>query len=451
MAPPHIAARTRVSARAASATVTLCCILAGVLAPALRASASDAPVELGRLPEVPVWLVSAPRHDGSLAAAALTVDGTMWWLSEGAATRLRTGLGGEQAEACDGAIIAVDVLSRLQRFAGAPGSPVAAGAGPPVSLHHRPHCLDAVGEEAGLRPGSFAIVGEGGDVMLLERDLRMTARAADVQALPDVELGHVDLGGDAGAALVVLAEPTQRYRNGVLGDEVEAGAVVLLAIPSLRELARWAPERPAVIEDRRATPWRHGGAVGLHLTVSDDRGGARLVTLAWDGRDLVRAATGPAMGPSGWMHVLVAIEGRVYAQHRPHDGGPVVRYDIVAIVSEATEGGARHQGPTGPRFVGSDLDVTSHVIGERNLDRAAMVRTLAAGIDLLALARPDGRAVVWVRCDANGCREMHETSLAAAVVTNLVPFGPADAPTGLLAGDAAGSVWWLPVPRALGR
>ena len=448
MAAPFTTPHARVRAGPGMRSLALLCLVLSVAAPT-PAAASDDPVELGRLSEVPVWLLDAGTHAGAPAAAVLTADGTMWWVAGGATVRLQHGLGGEQAEACDGAIFAVGGLGRLQRFARAPGLPVAALTGPAVSLLHRPVCLDDLKDRTGLASGSIAVVDERGDLLLLERDARVRARTEGVRALPDAELVLIDLGGDVGPAVAVLADPTQRYRHGVLGDEVEAGSVVLVAIPSMRVVARWAPTHPAVIEERRATPWRVGGAVGLHVTVSDDRRGARLVTLAWDETELRPIAEGHAVGRARWLHVIAAVDARAYVQHRPHLRGPLVRYEFGAIVAT----GARDDGSPlpAPPSTASSLDVSSHVIGERNLDRAAWLRTEATGVDDLALPGGDGRSVAWVRCDASACLVLAETALAARLVTNLVPIGRAGAPTGLLLGDASGTVWWLPTPMALER
>jgi hypothetical protein len=444
--PPSRPADTTVR----EALLTLATLWLAILALALPSSAhtSDEARVLGHLNEVPVWILSAGRDHGGPQAAVLTVGGTMWWVAEGGRVRLHGGLGGEQAEACGGAILAVDVLGRLQRFAQAPSQPIATLTGPPVSLHHRPVCLDALHPDGGLPAGAFVVVGADGDVLLLERDARERGRAAGVRALPDAEPRILDLGGATGPVVAVLADPTQRYRHGVLGDEVEAASVVLLSIPSLREVARWSPPLPQVIEERRTTPWRSGDTAGVHVVVSDDRTGARLVTLEWDGSDLVRVAEGAPMGPSRWLHVLAAVGTRVYVQHRPHLRGPIVRYDVGASVGGA---GAVGAAPGDPSRIESTLDVSSHVIGERNLDRALWIGSPATGVDLLALPRGDARSVSWLRCDARACRVVHETTLPAPLVTNLAIVGPAGAPEGLLAGGADGSVWWIPLPRALGR
>jgi hypothetical protein len=448
MPAPSATPPARARAGPGMRSLALLCLVLSALAPT-PAAASDAPVELGRLSEVPVWLLDAGAHAGEPAAAVLTADGTMWWLAGGATVRLQHGLGGEQAESCDGAIFAVGGLGRLQRFARTPGLPVAALTGPAVSLLHRPVCLDDLQDLTGLASGSIAVIADDGDLLLLERDARVRARAEGVRALPDAELVLLDLGGDVGPAVAVLADPTQRYRHGVLGDEVEAGSVVLVAIPSMQVVARWAPTHPAVIEERRATAWRVHDAVGLHLTVSDDRRGARLVTLAWDGAELRPIAEAPAVGRARWLHVLAAIDARAYVQHRPHLRGPLVRYEFGAIIAT----GERDDGSPipAPPWTASSLDVSSHVIGERNLDRAAWLGAPATGIDLLALPGSGDRSVAWVRCDATACRVLAETPLTARLVTNLVPVGRAGAPTGLLVGDAAGTVWWLPMPSALGR
>lgn len=464
--PPHRSRPTRSRPRAPKHLLTSVLLLvtsvaaanAHALAPAhgptARAERADEAVLLGRIPGLPLWLLDAAvANAGVRAAAVLAIDGTVWWVSEGRTVRLATGMRAEQATSCGGALFAVDGLARLRRFARAPGDPIALDSGPEVSLLHRPACLDALprgSDREGLSHGAVAVVAPFGDVVILERDLRVRSAALGVRALPDAEPTVVDLGGGA-VALAVLTEPTLRYRHGVLGDEVEAGAVVLLALPSLEVLGRWAPPAPAVIEERRSVAWAAHGEAGIHLTVSDDVGGARIVTLAWRAGALVRVAEGPDLGgASRWLHVIAAVDDRVYAQHRPHVRGPLVRYDL----SVTPQDSARADAATGvlePSVVATDLDVVSHVVGERNLDRALWLRTLAPGVDALALPYGDGGGVRWIRCDAFTCRTVHSTAIGGPLATNLALVGPSGAPEGLLAADVDGSVWWLPIPAAWER
>jgi hypothetical protein len=443
--------------------VALLAVLLVGLGEATLVRAESAATALGHVRSDPLWIVALPGVMGSRAAGVLGADGTLWHVIEGTpAAALTTSLASEQVEVCGDAVLAVERSGRLVRV---PVGPEANGVtlrGPAASLLHRPLCLpfdDGALRAAGLAGGA-AMIGPQGDVVLVDDRLAERARAEGVRAMPDGEFTLVDLGA-AGSALALLAAPTQRYRHGVLGDEVEAGAVVLLALPSLAELGRWTAERSDVIEERRVTAWRSSDRAGLHLTISNAQVGARVLTLSWHDPGFASAmpeplaleplaleplaleplARGHALGRGGrWLHVIAAIDERLYVLHTPHTRGPLVRYELASPqLAPGGMGGYR-------LVVSTDLGGTSHVLGERNLDRAALVAVADhdGAPDRLALTRWDLRAVVWVACTSSGCRSEGETLLPARLATNLAVVSGGSA---LLVADVDGGVWWIPVPE----
>jgi hypothetical protein len=444
--------------RARLAVALLASLLVGFGEAPLGRAESEA-TSLGRVGSEPLWIASLPSATGPRAAGVLGADGTLWRVVEGSPPApLASGLASEQVEVCGDGVLAVERSGRLLRV---PLGPEASGVtlrGPVASLLHRPLCLpgDDALRAAGLAGGA-ATIGPQGDVVLVDARLAVRARADGVRAMPDAEFTLVDLGA-GGIALALLAAPTQRYRHGVLGDEVEAGAVVLLALPSLAELGRWSAEGDDVIEERRATAWRSSDRGGLHLTVSNAQVGARVVTLslgepgpamleplaleplALEPLVLEPLARGPALGRGGrWLHVIAAVDERLYALHTPHTMGPLVRYELTSLPLAETA-------TPGYRLVASpDLGATSHVLGERNLDRATLVAAADDGSpDRLALTRHDLRAVVWVACTSSGCLPEGETVLPARLATNLAVVSGGAA---VLVADVDGGVWWIPVPE----
>jgi hypothetical protein len=456
--------------------VALLAVLLVGLGEATLVRAESAATALGHVRSDPLWIVALPSVMGSRAAGVLGADGTLWHVIEGTpAAALTMSLASEQVEVCGDAVLAVERSGRLVRV---PVGPEANGVtlrGPAASLLHRPLCLpidDGALRAAGLAGGA-AMIGPQGDVVLVDDRLAERARAEGVRAMPDGEFALVDLGA-SGSALALLAAPTQRYRHGVLGDEVEAGAVVLLALPSLAELGRWTAERSDVIEERRVTAWRSSDRAGLHLTISNAQVGARVLTLSWhdpgsaswhdpgsasampeplaieplaheplalEPLALEPLARGHALGRGGrWLHVIAAIDERLYVLHTPHTRGPLVRYELASPqLAPGGMGGYR-------LVVSTDLGGTSHVLGERNLDRAALVAVEDddGAPDRLALTRGDLRAVVWVACTSSGCRSEGETLLPARLATNLAVVSGGSA---LLVADVDGGVWWIPVPE----
>ena len=392
------------------------------------------PVVLGSVPGWPLW-VEAGR-DGS--ASVLSADGTLLWVSArapDAPLRIASGLVGEQLAACGPALLVVDERGALRRLPRAPELPIASIAGPDASRYHRPVCTTD-GDVLALDPL--------GHVLLLSRELELQARAA-VAALPDAELVLVDL--DDGPAVAVLSQPTQRYRHGTLGDEVEAGALTLLRLPDLQRLATWQPAWPAVIEERRPTPWRAQGVTGLYVTVSDDEVGARLVSLVWDGETLSPLAEGAPLGASQrWLHLIGVGDDRAYGVHDPRDDGTFVRYRLPA----GAVGLARTLGePLALHAATYPLELESHLDGERLLDRALALGPLEDGGDLLLAPHRDQRTLAWLRCDERTCEQLEQVHLPARLATNLSPGPPQGRATSVVLADRAGTVWSLPLPLPL--
>jgi hypothetical protein len=404
---------------------------------------ASAALALGRVDTWPLWL-EAGR---GLGVTLLGADGNLVWIDGAtpgeAPVRIARGLAGEQFTACGAAVLVVDDRGALRRFPLAPHMPVVSSIGPTVSRLHKPACAP---------DGSVLALDPRGAVLLLSRELELRSRA-ELAALPDAEL--VVVAWEDLTALAVLTEPTQRYRHGALGDEVEAGALTLLRLPDLEPVAIWRPAGAAVIEARRPTPWRTETAAGLHVTVSDDTDGARLVSLLWDGSALRPLAAGDPLGASQrWLHLIGARGAVIYALHEPREGGPLVRYQVPVTVPEAERppaADARVPAEPPPRLAAAafELGLESHVDGERLLDRAALVGTLPDGGDVLLVPRRGQQTLVWLRCDAAGCRELAVHTLPAALATNLATSPSVGHPQAVVLADADGTVWRLPLPPSL--
>ncbi len=447
---PRLPTAPRSLARSARRTLTGLLVLAltvvstaqddGVAAPDQpSARASGALVSLGQVPAWPLWVESGR---GS-AVTVLAADGTLWFLDGSAigngAVRLARALAGEQATACGPALLIVDERGALRRLPRAPDLPVVSAIGPTVSRFHKPAC----GPDGGV-----LALDPNGALLSLTRELERRSRAP-VAALPDAELVVLDLGGGV-SAVAVLTEPTQRYRHGALGDEVEAGAVVVLRLPDLEPVARWAPVPPAVIEARRPTPWREVDESGLYVTVSDDASGARLVRLAWREDGLHAVASGAPLGASQrWLHLIGATESAAYAMHDPRDGGPLARYVAAARDEPAPLDGALGERVAVLAATTFELGLRSHVDGERLLDRAVLVGRLEDGADLLLVPSVDQRELVWLRCDDASCDGVGSVTLPAPLATNVTLAPSAHAPEAAVLADRSGGVWRLPVPLPL--
>lgn len=411
---------------------------------AVSAQASAALASLGQVPAWPLWVESGR----GTAVTVLAADGTLWYVDGSAAgqgaVRLARGLAGEQATACGPALLIVDERGALRRLPRAPDLPVVSAIGPPVSRFHKPAC-GADGGVLALDPN--------GALLSLTRELEPLALAR-VAALPDAELVVLDLGvldlGDGVSAVAVLTEPTQRYRHGALGDEVEAASVTVLRLPDLEPLGTWAPAPPAVIEARRPTPWRRGDEAGLYVTVSDDRDGARVVRLVLDESGLQAVASGAPLGASQrWLHLIGATGGTAYAMHDPHDGGPLARYADAAGSEPGPFDGSLHARTTVLVATTFAVGLQSHVDGERLLDRAVLVGALEDGADLLLVPSADQHALVWLRCDDASCAVVATVPLPSPLATNVTLAPSGLTPEAAVLADRSGGVWWLPLPLPL--
>lgn len=412
-------------------TAVTAALVAGVLATAASAATAahaQAAVSADEAPHATIeaWPLWVEAGRGS-SASVLAADGSLWWVGGGdadGAVRLLRNAVGEQLTPCGPALLVVDDRGRLRRVPRAPDLPVISAVGPQVSRYHKPACLP---------DGSVLALDPLGTLLLLGRELDVRAQAP-ISALPDAELVLLELDGVA--AVAVLTAPTQRYRHGTLGDEVEAGALTLLRVTDLATLDVWRASAPAVIESRRVGVWRDGDRVGVDVTVSDEQGGARLVRLEWLDERLSVLATGEPLGASQrWLHLIGAVGARAYALHEPRVPGPLVRYDLAP-------GGALSAEPLAD-------GLASHVDGERLLDRALLLGPLELGGDLLVVPRADQRALVWLACDAAGCDALRSDDLPSGLSSNLSPSPPAGPVEAVVAAERDGTLRWLPLPAPL--
>lgn len=380
---------------------------------ASHAAADEAAGPVARLP-------GEPRHllDDGGGLVALLRNGHVLRLEDGAMRSLARGWQGEGTVACAGDVFGIDRGGRIASASGARG--------PRVSLHAVALCLP----DGDL----LALDAHGTSLWRLHADLTVAARV-ELDALPDAE--PVLLGDD----LVALpTEPTFRYRHGVLGDEVEAGALVLLDVADLSERARWRADPPYVIEQRRVQPYAFGGRRGLLVTRASHDTGAGVVMLEYRGREadasLLPVAAGPSLGAADrWLNLFAARADRAYAVARPHHEGRLQRYRLRLETARLP---VREHA----------LAVTNHRIGSRALDLGLLLPRRVRdgpGVDRLLLPAPDLDTLRWVRCDRESCEVEAETRLQAPLAAPPVAVAERGARAVMVA-DVAGGLYRLRVP-----
>lgn len=400
---------TRSSTRARRAGARpLVAVLALAMAAASPASAAAAIV----------WLT--PLRGG---VAALAEDGQVTFFPDRpdrTPVPLASNVQGDALLACDGHLYAVAAGGELGILGGG-------GEGPRVSLHSRPACLPS-GRVVALDENAAA-------VLLLAPDLSVLARA-ELEVLPDDDPVVLDDG-----SVAVLAAPTQRYRHGVLGDEVEASAVAVLDPDDLHTIGRMTLEPPWVIEQRRVLPFAAAGEHGMLITVAAAGRGAGVAAVAQVGGALAEVARSPALpAPEAWLNLFAADGPVAYAVATPHGGGRLERFRWSAA------GGAPSGRLARSRF---DLAVTNHVLGSRNLDLALLLPAPpgASGVDVLVLPTRDRRSLRLVRCAEAGCAQVRTLALRAPLSSNLAALRR-DGALWLYAGGADGAVARLDVGDA---
>lgn len=376
--------------------VTFCCLL---LSPATAdVLAVDARAAL--------WV--AP-YRGSVAA--LLSDGTVLHVGDDERAELARGWISEEIWPCGDALYGVD---RTGRIADADGR-----TGPGVAPYSTPACL----------PGGDLVVlaGDAQTVLRLGPDLTIEASFA-VDALADTAIVPARTGADDARLIALLAEPTFRYRHGVLGDEVEAAALVVLAADDLSLVARWSLPPPAVVEQRAVVPYAFGTREGFYVTRSTPDQGAGAVAVELiptaSGGLLRPAATARPIGlPNRWENLFASVDERAYAVRTPHLGGPLVRYRLAGSTLQAEA---------------YDLGVTNHLLGSRNVELGTLLAS-DDDTDLLALPTRELHALRIVRCEA-ACAVVDEEPLSGRLTSNVSVAPAGDGTLHVFAADDGGAI-----------
>ncbi len=203
-------------------------------------------------------------------------------------------------------------------------------------------------------PLRMAFIENNGDLVLWENG--EIGRLA-LNALPDARILQ-----DENDRLLLLTDATTRYTHAVLGDDLEAGSISLVATNPALELVWTLPLPDNRVVEGIAPIWTDldgNGEREIIVTASDEENGAQILLFDEQGEQI---AAGPAIGRGfRWRHQLLAAPfgpaGKNYLVDvlTPHIGGVVEFYqwveDRLDILAEL------------PGY-------SSHKIGSRNFDMA---------------------------------------------------------------------------------
>ena len=246
-------------------------------------------------------------------------------------------------------------------------------------------------------------------------------------ALPD----SIIATGTRDIARAWLAEPTTRYEHGVLGDTVEAGALVIEKRDGKRQTLRLKPD--AVFEDLqpRLADLDGDGHDEIILVKSYLKRGSSLAVIAERrGKYEIVAETPPLGGPQRWLNPAGIADfngdGKI--------GIALVRQPHVIGALELWN------------WTGGDLrkaaelpDIANHIAGTRAIDMAAMADFDGDGVADIAAPSLD-RSRLRIVSFAPKAREIASVPLPDKAVSNLALIAQASGPPAIALGLADGSL-----------
>ena len=300
-----------------------------------------------------------------------------------------------------------------------------------VDTPARVTAIDTVGGQVRVTAGSlwYRVVPGGKKATVTFID-RPTKPDLPDGALPD---GHI-AAGNRDIARAWLAEPTARYDHGILGDKIEAGALVIELRDGKRHVVRLGDD--AVFEDLRPRLADLDGDGRDEIVVVKSylkQGSALAVVAQRKGKYEIVAETPPLGAPHRWLDPagIGDFNG---------DG----KTDIAMVRQPHVIGELELWTWTGDalRKTATLADTTNHIAGTRAIDMGAAADFNGDGIVDLAVPSLDRsrlRIVSFALQDSKP-REIASVALPAKAVTNVGLIANENGPPALVAGLADGSL-----------
>jgi hypothetical protein len=279
---------------------------------------------------------------------------------------------------------------------------------------------------------NFLYIADNGDLVLSRENAELDRLALKIQADAKIVVS------DDGRIAVYADASNQRYVHGIMGDDLEGSALVVLRVnnDAFETVARVDLSGDAIYEGLSPL-WAdvdEDGTQDLVTTVSDSQVGSRIrVYLFTD--EGIREVNGQAIGqPSRWQHQLTwgafgpNGEMELVEVLTPHIGGVVRFYQFIGDTLQvvATQGG-----------------YTSHVIGSRNLDMAVAGDFNGDGQPEIVMPSQNLTSIAGIQHSAEGARVVWELPLDGRLSSNLAAIRLADGRLALALGieDGRLRVW----------
>jgi hypothetical protein len=237
-------------------------------------------------------------------------------------------------------------------------------------------------------------------------------------ALPDGRFA----AGKREIARAWLAEPTNRYGHGVLGDAIEAASIVVERKDGKRDTVRLGND--SVFEDLEPRIADFGDGEKIAVVKSYLAAGSALAVIGErGGRYAILAETPPIGTPNRWLNPagIADFDGdgavEIALVRMPHALGRLELWRWSGgMLSKVAETG----------------DTSNHAIGSRNLGQSAVGDFNGDGVADLAIPSFDRRAIRLLSF-RGGVREIARIKLPAPVTTNFIALASQGLPEILFA------------------
>lgn len=280
----------------------------------------------------------------------------------------------------------------------------------------------------------FLHISQAGELVLFEAGQELDRLSLDVQ--PDA---RPVISADGRIALYVAATD-QRYVHGIMGDDLEGTALLVLRTVEdrLQTVVRVDLPGDAVYEGLSPL-WADvdgDGSQDVLTTVSDGSLGSRIRAYVF-AEDTLREVDGPPIGqPFRWQHQLA------WGAFAP-DGTP----ELVEVLTPHIGGVVRFYQFTGDALtiVAQQPGYTSHVIGSRNLDMAVAGDFNGDGLPEIVLPSQDRTRIAGIQRTEAGAAVDWELPVDGLVASNLAAVRLPDGTLALAVGTQDGRLRvWLP-------